>query len=393
LNGAFAINEESLKNFAGDAIKKTRDSAMYLISKRYDKTPSRSYFAGGSTGGREAFAAIQRWPQDWDGAISAYPAQTAAMHMMQMGRISRALAAPGAYPSPAKRTMLYDAVMAVCDGLDGIKDNIISNLGSCKFDPQSVRCPDGKDTGDSCLSDAQITGLNVMNTALNIRYPLASKETNYPGFNVYAGADLVGANALMLYLTLNTAPPQHLPVLNMPFHAQFYAQWIQYFITKDPIFNWLELDPENPGKYQQRISDIAGLTDVNKFDMSAFVQRGGKVIMFHGLADSLVSPRASADYFVRINEAMGQSRTNDFLRYYEIPGYGHVFGRAFNAGYDSLGALENWVERGIAPVAQIVKDTNAAAGGRTRPLCEYPMWPKYRGHGEVNQADSYVCTK
>ena len=55
---------------AGDALKKTRDAAVYLITQRYGRTPARSYFAGGSNGGREAFAVIQRWPQDFDGAIT-----------------------------------------------------------------------------------------------------------------------------------------------------------------------------------------------------------------------------------------------------------------------------------------------------------------------------------
>jgi feruloyl esterase len=393
VNGAFGTNEEALKNFAGDAIKKTRDAAMHIIAKRYGSAPSKSYFAGGSTGGREALAAIQRWPEDWDGAIAIYPAPTAAMHMMQMGRITRALAAPGAFPNAAKRTMLYDAVMAACDELDGIKDGVISNVKGCKFEVATLRCPDGKEGGDSCLSDAQINALNVFNTPLVIRYPLGSRETTYPGFNVYGGADLVGPNPVAVFLALNTAPPQHPPVLNMPFHSQFWAQWVQYFVAKDPQVNALELDPEAPGKYQQRISDVAEITDVNNADLSRFAGKGGKLIMLHGQADALVSPRATADYYNRVADAMGKRRTNGFVRYYEVPGYAHVFGKAFNAGYDSLGALESWVEQGVAPVDQIVKDNNPAANGRTRPLCDYPGWPKYRGNGDVNVAANYVCAK
>lgn len=393
VNGAFAINDEALKNFAGDALKKTRDTAHYLIQRRYGKLPRKSYFAGGSTGGREALAVIQRWPDDWDGAIAVYPAPAASTHMMQMGRISRALAAPGAYLNMAKRNTLYDAVMNACDGLDGVKDGVISNVNACKFDPRSIRCPEGKDAGDACLSDAQISALNTFNTALEIRYPLGSNETGYPGFNVYAGADLVGANPIANFLSLNTVPPQNPPALNMPFHAQFWAQWVQYFVTRAPVFDALQLDPENPGKYQQRISDVAAITDVNSADLSTFERKGGKLIILHGLADSLVSPKATVDYYNRLAGKMGAKKVNGFVRYYEIPGYAHVFGRAFNAGYDSVAALENWVEQGVAPSGQIVKDTNAAAAGRTRPLCDYPMWAKYNGAGDVNNASSYTCVK
>jgi len=52
--------------------------------------------------------------------------------------------------------------------------------------------------------------------------------------------------------------------------------------------------------------------------------------------------------------------------------------------------MENWVEKGIAPKDQITTDT-VGVPGRKRPLCEYPAWPRYRGEGDVNAAESYVC--
>ena len=73
-DGTWGLNEEAVRNFGGDALKKTRDAALHIIKARYAASPQKSYFAGGSTGGREALAAIQRWPADWDGAIAWYPA-------------------------------------------------------------------------------------------------------------------------------------------------------------------------------------------------------------------------------------------------------------------------------------------------------------------------------
>ena len=67
--GSFAWNDEALANYAHDALKKTRDTAVYLIEQRYGATPERSYFAGGSPGGREALAVVQQWPTDFHGAI------------------------------------------------------------------------------------------------------------------------------------------------------------------------------------------------------------------------------------------------------------------------------------------------------------------------------------
>jgi feruloyl esterase len=155
--------------------------------------------------------------------------------------------------------------------------------------------------------------------------------------------------------------------------------------------NALQVDPQNPGVYQQRIGYLAGVQDVRTFDLSAFRNRGGKLLLLHGTADALVSNRASADYYRRLTAAMGAPAVTGFARYYEIPGFGHVFGKAFTAAWDSLTALENWVERDRAPVAQVISDINSATRGRTRPLCEYPTWPKYNGTGDVNVAASFGC--
>ena len=84
------------------------------------------------------------------------------------------------------------------------------------------------------------------------------------------------------------------------------------------------------------------------------------------------------------------SSASGFCSYYEVPGYGHAVSTVFNATWDSLTALENWVEKGVAPKAQVTTDT-VGIPGRKRPLCEYPTWPRYRGAGDANDAESYVC--
>jgi len=112
--------------------------------------------------------------------------------------------------------------------------------------------------------------------------------------------------------------------------------------------------------------------------------------MAHGTADVLVSTRSTEEYYTRIQATMGESKVRQFLRFYEVPGFGHAVSSVFNASWDSLTALENWVERGVVPAAQIVSDS-VGVPGRTRPLCEYPQWPKYRGSGDVNNAASFEC--
>ena len=403
-DGSFGVNDEAVQNFSGDALKKTRDAAVYLIDARYAvKAPKRAYFAGGSSGGREALAVVQRWPQDWDGSIVLYPAWAAASLDLQFGRITRALAAPGAYLDQAKRKVLLNAVLAACDTLDGVADGLISNVAACNttFNPATatvngtaLRCAGGADTGDTCLSDAQISALNVYNTPITFGYSLASGETQYPGFNVY-GADLGVANASALQptvttLALGTSQPASPMPITAPYLSVFWDQWIRYFVTRDSNYNSLTVEPQNPGSLQARISQLTGLQDVNKTDLSAFNARGGKILMAHGMADALVSTRSTEQYYQRLQATMGASAVANFVRFYEIPGYGHAVSTVYNASWDSLTTLENWVENGVTPPAQTVADT-AGVPGRTRPLCEYPSFPRYNGSGDVNAASSFTC--
>jgi feruloyl esterase len=407
-DGTFGANDEALRNFSGDALKKTRDTAMAIIKARYAATVQKTYFAGGSTGGREALLAVQNWPQDFDGAIVLYPAWNAAALDLQFGRIARQLAQPGAYPSRAKRRLLYDAAVAACDSLDGVADGLISNVNACNasFNPstatlngQPIRCAGGIEGRDTCLSDAQIASFNVINTPLRLNYALASGETTYPGFNTW-GTDFgnTGASplqAIVLTLSMGTEQPANpMPPVSAaampPYGSTFWDQWVKYFVTRDPNFNALSLDPQNPGVWRTRIVELTGIQDANKTNLSPFQARGGKILMAHGSHDALVSTRATEQYLGRIQTAMGASVVNGFIRYYEIPGYGHSTSTVFNASWDSVTALEDWVEKGIAPTNQVVADT-AGVPGRTRPLCEFPGFPRYKGSGDVNAAASYHC--
>lgn len=407
MDGSFALNAEALKNYAGDAIKKTHDAALYLIRARYGvEQPDEAYFVGGSTGGREALIAVMRWPEDWNGAIALFPAIHPVALDLQVGRLARALAKPGGYLDQAKRELLYQASLAVCDKLDGLVDGIVSNVNACnaKFDPATakwkgmpLRCPGGKDTGDDCLSDAQLATLHAYDTPIVFHPALANGVTHYPGYNIY-GADLgrdtkKPFQSIVTLLALGTeAPtsplPAHAPSLNI-----FWDHWIRFYVAHDRHYDALSVDPQHLGALQARVNKLSRLFDaITKADFSAFASKGGKLLIAQGAADVLVSTRATEQYFNRMRATMGPTKVRDFARFYEIPGYGHALSTVFNASWDSLATLNKWVVKGVAPHAQVVTDT-IGSPGRTRPLCEYTSYPEYRGHGNVNEASSFVCTK
>jgi feruloyl esterase len=386
LDGSFGVNDEALKNFAaGDALKKTRDASLFLIQHAYGTNPAEIYFSGGSTGGREALVVAQRWPQAFDGVISAYPAWNNLAEILDLGYLAQVLSRPGAFPGVEKQTLLYDSVINVCDGLDGVKDKVISNTRGCHFDPHTLRCPSGADTGPACLSDPQIAAVIAMSTPFRWPYRIASGETEYPGFPFLSGADMrtpfLGFGA--------TAPANPMPATS-GYGMQYWDQWVKYFLTRDPGQNSLDVDPRHPGKWLARISHLSTIEDRNNADLRPFARAGGKLILLHGAADELVSHRSTNDYYQRVRKELGPQSTRTFMRYYLVPGANHAnFGTpAFAAGWDSLSALERWVERGQPPANPIVADTSH---NRTRPLCEYPGWPEYRA-GDPGSASSFVCT-
>lgn len=388
LDGSFGVNDEALRNFAaGDALKKTRDASLFLIRHAYGTTPTEVYFAGGSTGGREALVVAQRWPTAFNGVISAYPAWNNLSEILWIGHLTRILSRPDAFPGPAKQSLLYNSVMTACDGLDGVKDGVISDPGACHFDPRTLRCPGGADTGSACLSDPQINAVIAMSSPFRWPYPIASGETEYPGFPF-----LSGANMSTPFLGFGTTAPANPMPVTSGYGSQYWAQWVKYFLTRDPNFDSLDLDPRDPGTWLGRISYLSTIEDRNDVDLRPFARAGGKLILMHGAADELVSPYSTSDYYTRVRDLLGPRLTGSFLRYYVVPGSNHAnFGTpAFAASWDSLSALDHWVRSGQSPSHPIVADANH--GNRTRPLCEFPAWPRYRG-GDPNSAASFVCTR
>lgn len=383
VDAAFALNDEALANFGGDALKKTRDVAVLLIGKTYGEAPTKTYFAGGSNGGREALLVAQRWPDDFDGVVAAFPFWNAGTTALAFGAVMNGFAAPGAYLPPAGQALLFKAVMAECDRLDGLEDGLISHVEACRFDPATLRCKDKAD--DGCLTDPQIKALRKYDAPVAFAYRTKGRESSHPGFPILAGADLRGDQQM------GSTPPAHPATNTMPTIGHFWAQLARFAIARDSDFNPLTLDPERPGKRAARINTVVDLLDADSVDLSRFRARGGKLIVYHGLADPIVSHRSSVAYWRSMQAAMGPKAVKAFARFYVIPGYGHGPAglSAYAPAWDPLTVVERWVEQGAAPQSLTVADVGPTS--RSRPLCEFGTWPRYDGEGSPDEASSFSC--
>lgn len=384
-DGSFGLDNEALLNYGKQSIKKTHDAAMAVIRKAYGQSPERFYFIGGSQGGHEALDAAARYPEDYDGVVAHYPAYNVTMLHLGSLNVGRALYAEGgaAWINPQKTKLIGDAVLAKCDALDGAKDGIIGNVKACDaaFDISALRCPDGADTGDTCLSDAQIRAVRTIDSPYKPGVTIAGMDT-FPKWALLEGATFQGPSNFG-----QVSQPSNPLSGKEALEYSVGAQTVKFILTRNPNYDPLKFDP---AQWKRRIATVGAIMDVTDVSLDKFRAKGGKIIMTHGSADDLITPHNSIEYYERQLAHFGQEQLDSFLRFYLIPGFGHGFG-VFNAKFDSLSALENWVEKGQPPSGLTAMDGNANAN-RTRPLCVYPTWPKFTGvPGSENSAASFTC--
>ena len=384
-DGRFAMDDEALADFGKHSVKKTHDAAMVVIAKAYGRAPERFYFIGGSQGGHEALDAAARYHRDYDGVVAHYPAYNVTLLHLGSLNAGRAVYEGGgaAWLNPAKTKLITDAVYAKCDPLDGVTDGIVSHVKACNaaFDVKALRCANGADTGDACLSDAQLGAVAKISSDYTPGFAVAGMD-RFPRWALLEGALFRERS------NWGQVPQPSNPLSGKePLLYTAGDQTAKFVITRNPSLDTMSFDPK---QFKERVAWSASMMDVTDVSLEPFRAKGGKILMTHGTADDFITPHNSEAYYARQVQQFGQAGVDGFLRFYMIPGFGHGFG-PFNTKFDSLTALRAWVEQGQAPKNLTAVDGNANAN-RSRPLCEWPKWPKFTGAaGTENSAASFTC--
>jgi Tannase and feruloyl esterase len=395
---AFALNDEALVNMAYAAYKKTHDAGVRIARAFYDRAPARTYFYGGSEGGREALMMAQRFPTDFDGIVSVVPVANYTggnLVRAKLGQLQR----DGGWINPAKVKLILNAVNAACDTLDGLEDGVISAYEKCLsvFDAGTLRCPDGADTGDSCLSDKQIEADRLVHRPY--RYPFAMKNgvTAFPGWTYGSEVQPGG-----MVDTITGKEKPEFPIANEKVQSVAWVNadgFVRYFFARDPKLDPFQFSAE---KFAGRIKEISEMFDTTDPDLSAFQARGGKLILKGNGADYQRSVLQEIDYYKSVVARMGQDRVDQFVRFYVTPGVNHPGngvmrnGKAVPAKVDLLGVLDGWVDSGNAPGNPMQVSQQEQAPFKTiasRPMCRYPLSPRYDGDGDPSEARSFTCAK
>ena len=391
---AFALNQEALVNFAYASYKKTHDVAIELGQRYYSKRPMKSYYMGGSEGGREAMMMAQRYPRDYDGIISIDPVMNwtgLQTFGNWIGGIRQS--APGA-SLVGKTQLVHDTVMAACDSLDGVADQVVSHYAACKPVAEAAlaakRCASGNDEGATCFSSAQLAVIQSAHAGYQFSFPVANGMQAYAGF-AFGGEGLAGNWSNWL---VGTAPPTDGPAANGINQVyRFGNGYVRYFVAQNPAFDPLGYEPAN---FRDRVLQVSQWMDATDPDLSAFRSAGGKLILREDMGDTAQSPLTGLNYWDAVVTRMGAGTVGEFFAAYTATGLPHTSGGiaagAANAPsygipgrVDLLAAMEDWVENGKKPAAQYTLTNKSAlapfAEIASKPMCQYPAYPRYTGAG------------
>ena len=365
-DASFAVGHpEKLIDFGYRAVHETAVQGKATAKALYGAAPRLSYFNGCSGGGRQAFMAAQRFPEDFDGILAGAPGYNRidvgfqTIGMIQATHKDRASLIP-----VAKQQMLHTAAINACDANDGLKDGLIDDPRSCRFDPGVLACKAAD--GPGCLTQPQVEA------ARKIYAPVVDPRS---GREIAAG--LEPGSELQWESVAGERP-----------HAMYHDMF-RFVVFQDPNWDFRTLDV---GKHLERARKADnGVLAATSTDLTPFTSRGGKLVIYHGWADQNIPPRGSISYYEGLVKTMGREQTNAAVRLYMVPGMGHCGGGEGPNQFDLLTALDRWRDHGAAPGAVVASKVENGTVARTRPLCPYPQVARHKGAGSIDRAENFAC--
>jgi tannase/feruloyl esterase len=366
-SASFALGHpEKTIDFGWRAVHEMTATSKKIIAAYYQAGPKFSYWNGCSAGGRQAMKEAQRFPADFDGIIAGAPGLDWTGRAAQAIRVAKALekTESGRLSQPQTQ-LLHRAVVQACDALDGVKDGLIEDPTRCKFDPAVLQCKGSDDA--ACLTTPQVETARMIYAA---------------SVNPRTKREITGL-----------APGSELGWTDMGWTASARATGLDQF--RFIVFN-------DPGWDIQKFnfdSDIARAeeTDDNTINalepnLKPFIDRGGKLIQYHGWSDPQISPGNSTQYYTRVLDVVGgAAKVLNSYRLFMAPGMAHCGGGEGPNTFDMVSALQQWVEHGKAPDQIIASHATKGVVDRTRPLCPYPQVAVYKGTGSTDEAANFEC--
>ena len=264
-----------------------------------------------------------------------------------------------------RQQLLHRAVVQACDALDGVKDGLLADPGRCTFDPGVLQCTASNASG--CLTPAQVDTARLIYS--DVRNPQSKREIT----GLARGSELGWTDMGWTESARATGLDQ-----------------FRFIVYGDPSWTIQKFNFESDIVR----AEAADANTINALDpnLKPFIDRGGKLIQYHGWSDPQISPRNSTQYYSRVLETLGGAgKVHNSYRLFMAPGMGHCGGGEGPNTFDMVAALEAWVERGQAPNQILASHATNGVVDRTRPLCPYPQTAVYKGSGSIDEAANFEC--
>lgn len=369
-------NMERQLNFGHMAVHRTAETSRAIIYRYYGTDPAYSYFIGLSRGGGQAMMEAQRYPEDFDGIVAGAPAFDWTGMAAEFIQNSKAV-----YPDPYRNKvpviarenlkLLQRMILEECDALDGVRDSILNDPRVCKFDLARIPRCRGKSGGANCLTDAQ-------REAIKSIYNGVGKGDNqkHPGFAFGGENEKTGWFPSIVGPNKGAAP-------YFTWQAFYGMETMRYLILNDSAWTYSNYDLSLLSVDTQYASSYL---DATQTDYSAFKARNGKMIIYQGWIDPLIS---AMDIIGHYDKALAtDAGLPDYIRLYMLPGITHTGGNGPGKA-DWFQLIRDWVEKDVAPDRVVVSKNENGKAVMSRPVYPYPRNARYKGTGDPNVESSF----
>lgn len=366
-------NMERQLNFGHMAVHRTAVVSKSIITRFYCAPIEYSYFLGASRGGGQAMMEAQRYPDDFDGIVAGCPAFNWTSFTAGVVNNTKAI-----YPKNLKEAvitkdnlkLLEKMLIKNCDGLDGIRDSILNDPRDCHFDIATVpRCPKGV-SGPDCFTEEQYKAIKTVYDGLTVQGKKIHQGFPFGGENDKGGWNnwVVGKDGDGTYTS---------------HHAFYGIESSKYLIFNDENWDYLKYSLDN---YLKDSRYAAAYLDATSTDYSAFIKRGGKMIIWHGWADPALSALNIISHYEDTEKVNPQIRDN--IRLFLLPGVLHGGGKGPDTA-NWLELIQSWVEQKKVPDQIVVSKKPGVGDPMSRPVYPYPKKAKYDGKGDPNKETSF----
>jgi hypothetical protein len=313
----------------------------------------------------------QRFPDDYDGILSACPAINWHRFLPADLWPQVVMVAAKNFVPKSKLDAATAAAIKACDAADGVADGVIDDPSRCDYDPGALV---GTKVGGDTFTDSDAEVVR------KIWEGPRGQDGSFLWYGLSRGTDLFAL-----------AGTEGSPLKGKPFIIPL--EWFQYFLLQNPKWDWTTLTPAGfERRWLQSVEQYGDVIGTDDPDLTRFRERGGKVIIYHGLADQLIPAEGTIDYYKRVQEHMGGERkTAQFARLFLAPGVDHGFRGPGATPTGLMEALVRWVEEGRAPDRLLAEHRDSSGKVlRRRPLFPYPQAAKYKGKGSTDKAENFV---